>query len=364
VTSIVEVVGARPNFMKVAPVHRALVQRVASPTLVHTGQHYDREMSDVFLEDLGLPSPDVELGVGSGSHGRQTAEVMLRLEPVLEDMRPDVLVVVGDVNSTLAGSLTAAKLGIPVAHVEAGLRSYDRTMPEEINRVLTDVVSDLLFAPTPDAVDNLRREGVVEERIHLVGNVMIDTLDRLLPLAESTGILERLGVDGTPFFVSTVHRPSNVDADEPLRHTVAILRDVASLAPTLLVTHPRTAARLQSAGLASEDSPLRILPSLGYVDFLALMSRATGVLTDSGGIQEEAPSLGVPVLVLRDVTERPEAVEAGTARLVGTAADPIVSQASELLTDRAAYEAMAGAPNPYGDGRARVRIADAVEAGD
>lgn len=319
-TTVVEVAGARPNYMKIAPVHRAMLATGHfRPVFVHTGQHYDWEMSEIFMRDLGLPTPDFELGVGSGSHGEQTAHVMLRLEPILEQEQPDLVMVVGDVNSTLGAALTAAKLQVPVAHVEAGLRSFDRTMPEEINRQLTDVISDLLFAPSKDAVDNLLAEGISREKIHLVGNVMIDSLEALLPRARESDAVKRLGLNAKGFLLATLHRPSNVDTDSSLRLVADLLAVAASELPTVLVAHPRTRKRLLQTGLLTrmEADGLKVVEPLGYVDFLCLMSSAAGVLTDSGGIQEESTVLGVPCLTMRDRTERPVTVTEGTNQIVG-----------------------------------------------
>jgi UDP-N-acetylglucosamine 2-epimerase (non-hydrolysing) len=304
----VTVAGARPNFMKVAPVHRSMLAAgTFSHTFVHTGQHYDWEMSEVFLRELGLPQPDFELGVGSGSHAMQTAQVMTNLEPVLERLEPDLVIVVGDVNSTVAAALTAVKLQIPVAHIEAGLRSLDRTMPEEINRIVTDSISDLLFAPSLDGVENLRTEGVTEEKIHFVGNVMIDTLDALLPKAMESDVLDRLRLDDRGYLLVTLHRPSNVDTDASL--------DAVS---SLLVAAARLAAHLETGGV-------RTIEPVGYLDFLRLESSAAAVLTDSGGIQEETTVLGVPCLTLRETTERPITVTRGTNRLVGLDVERITS---------------------------------------
>lgn len=332
---VLEVAGARPNYMKVAPIHRAMLSVGGfTPLFVHSGQHYDWEMSQVFMRDLGLPAPDIELGVGSGSHAEQTAQVMLRLEPVLFEHRPDVVVVVGDVNSTLGAALAAAKVPIPVAHVEAGLRSFDRTMPEEINRVLTDVVAELLFAPSPDAVANLVAEGITRDKIHLVGNVMIDSLEALFPLTRDSDVLDRLGVDPGEYLVATLHRPSNVDGEASLRLVVDLLSAAAASLPILLVAHPRTRKRLVQAGLSEQvtSAGVRLVEPLGYLDFLCLMSRAAGVLTDSGGIQEETTVLGVPCLTLRDRTERPITVTEGTNQVVGLDRDRI-AQAVGRLTD-------------------------------
>jgi UDP-N-acetylglucosamine 2-epimerase (non-hydrolysing) len=334
----VNVVGARPNFMKVAPIHRAMRDDAEGyePFLVHTGQHYDREMSKVFFDDLGLPEPDVSLGVGSGSHVEQIAGVMLALEPVLRERRPDVVVVVGDVNSTLAAAVTAAKLAIPVAHVEAGLRSFDRSMPEELNRVVADMLSDLLFAPSPDAVENLLKEGIPAERIHLVGNVMIDSLLACRERAKDSTVLERLGVDPGGYFLATLHRPSNVDSPEDLRRAADILTRVGALLPVILATHPRTAKALDAAGMGHEleRGGVRVTGPLGYLDFLQLMAESAAVLTDSGGIQEETTVLGVPCITLRDRTERPITVTEGTNRVTGLDADAVLLAAGFALDGR------------------------------
>lgn len=320
------VAGARPNYVKIAPIYHAMRERGGfQPVFVHTGQHYDWEMSQVFLRDLGLSDADFELGVGSGTHAQQTAHVMLRSEPILASQRPDVVVVVGDVNSTLGAALAAVKLGIPVAHVEAGLRSFDRTMPEEINRMVTDVVADSLLAPSRDAVVNLRAEGIPEERIYLVGNVMIDSLEALLPAARRSDVLERLRLTSRGYFLATLHRPSNVDTDASLGQIVDILTDAAQARPVLLIAHPRTQKRLRASRLLArlEEGGVRVLQPLGYVEFLRLMSEAAGVLTDSGGIQEETTVLGVPCLTMRENTERTITISEGTNQLVGLDRDRI-----------------------------------------
>jgi UDP-N-acetylglucosamine 2-epimerase (non-hydrolysing) len=353
--TVVEVAGARPNYMKVAPIHRALLGAGGfRPLFVNTGQHYDWEMSEVFMRDLGLPEPDHELGVGAGSHAEQTAQVMARLEAVLLEEQPTLVLVVGDVNSTLGAALTAAKLTIPVAHVEAGLRSFDRTMPEEINRVVTDVVSDLLFAPTQEAVDNLLAEGIPPERIYLVGNVMIDTLEALLPRARESDVLSRLGLDAGGFLLTTLHRPSNVDGDSSLRLVVDVLSSAAREMPVILVAHPRTRKRLDHTGLTPllDKGGVRVIEPLGYVDFLGLMSSSAGVLTDSGGIQEETTILGIPCLTMRDRTERPITVTQGTNEVVGLDRERIESAVRRMV---------AGRPVPLGrpdlwDGRPAERI--------
>jgi UDP-N-acetylglucosamine 2-epimerase (non-hydrolysing) len=342
---VLNVVGARPNFVKIAPLLREMRRHAAIvPLLVHTGQHYGGRMSDPFFADLEIRSPDFDLGVGSGSHAAQTAEVMRRLEPVIEAVRPDVMIVVGDVNSTLAAAITAAKLGVTIAHVEAGLRSFDRSMPEEINRRLTDAVADLLFVTEESARDNLVREGVEPERIHFVGNVMIDALEIFRPRWEAAPICTRLGLaTGQPYAVLTLHRPANVDDPGVLMNLLDALHELARQLPILFPVHPRVAQRLASQGyplanLAEPGEPvpgkgITYLEPLGYLDFIALMSRARAVLTDSGGIQEETTILGVPCLTLRDNTERPVTVTNGTNRIIGTDPARIVTEALRTLND-------------------------------
>jgi UDP-N-acetylglucosamine 2-epimerase (non-hydrolysing) len=332
--------------------------------LVHTGQHYDPSMSDSFLADLEMPVPDVHLGAGSGSHAEQTARVMERLEPVLKEQRPDLVVVVGDVNSTLAAALVSAKLNLAVAHVEAGLRSFDRTMPEEVNRVLTDQVSELLFTTSPEGERNLLREGVAEDQIHFVGNTMIDSLERSLARARESKVVELLGLDGVRFGLVTLHRPSNVDDPRTFRGILEALRDVAEDTPLVFPAHPRTTKMLTEHGLADllrrgvepKAGGLIGIEPLGYLDFLALQSRAALVITDSGGIQEETTILGVPCLTVRPNTERPITIELGTNRLVGT--DPAVIR-------REARAALDGPTPPatrppLWDGKAGERIAATV----
>lgn len=318
---IVTICGARPNLMKIAPLMRAYRHREdISPLLVHTGQHYDRNMSELFFQQLEIPEPDLNLGVGSGSHAVQTAEVMKRFEPVVTEHRPDWVVVVGDVNSTIACALVAKKLGVNVAHVEAGLRSFDREMPEEINRVLTDAISDLLFVSEPSGVENLQREGISRDKVHFVGNVMIDTLKANLARAESASILEDLGLEEKAYNVVTLHRPSNVDSAEALGRIAESLDEIQKDLPTVFPLHPRTHHNLGKHGLRDRlegMSNLKMVEPLGYLDFLKLMGHAAVVLTDSGGIQEETTILGVWCLTLRENTERPITLTAGTNRLVG-----------------------------------------------
>ena len=338
------VVGARPNFMKIAPIMDALA-RVATPLqvrLVHTGQHYDEAMKHQFFNQLGIPRPDMDLEVGSGSHAVQTAEVMRRFEPVVDAEQPDAVLVVGDVNSTIACALVASKKGVPVIHVEAGLRSYDRAMPEEINRVLTDQISDLLFTTERSARDNLLREGVADNRIHFVGNVMIDTLLRhvkqavpaeqvLSGLADAPAFLQ----NSAGYGVVTLHRPSNVDDPVVLERLLVTLLDISERLPLIFPVHPRTEMRIKASGLESLlDTPrIQRLPPQGYLEMLGLMSRARLVLTDSGGIQEETTALGVPCITLRESTERPITAEQGTNTIVGTDPEKILFITDEILRE-------------------------------
>src|SRR5215204_1609510 len=355
---VINVVGARPNFMKVAPVVEAMRGRPAefAPLVVHTGQHYDARMSDDFFRDLGLPDPDVHLGVGSGSHAQQTAAVMQRFEPVVLEQRPDWVLVVGDVNSTLACALVCSKLGVRVAHVEAGLRSRDRAMPEEINRLLTDQLSDLLLTPSEDADRNLLAEGIPPERIRFVGNVMIDSLFKQLERAGGSRVREDLGVAGSDYAAVTLHRPSNVDRPEVLGGILTALRPIGERLPVVFPIHPRTRKNLEEFGLP-EGGGLRLVEPLGYLDFLRLYSGARLVLTDSGGIQEETTALGIPCLTLRENTERPVTVELGTNRVVGTDPGRIVAEAEAAL---AKDRGVAPPPPPLWDGATAGRILDAL----
>ena len=351
---ILHAVGARPNFMKIAPILRELRRRASvSQVLVHTGQHYDAKMSDVFFRDLGMPDPDVHLGVGSGTHAQQTASVMTGIEPVLEREKPDVVVIAGDVNSTLAVALVASKMGLPLAHVEAGLRSGDWTMPEEINRVLTDRLSDLLFTPSRDGDENLRREGIDPSRVHFVGNVMIDSLQAALPRAKESRIHERLELRKKGYALATLHRPANVDDPAALSRLLSALAAVAAEVPVVFPIHPRTRARL-APGFAAKG--LKLVEPLGYLDFLALTAGARLVMTDSGGIQEETTALGVPCLTLRENTERPVTVEVGTNQLVGTDPEKAIAAAREVLAGRAKE----GRLPELWDGRAAGRVAEVL----
>jgi UDP-N-acetylglucosamine 2-epimerase (non-hydrolysing) len=355
---ILAVVGARPNFMKIAPLLWEIKRRVnIDAFLVHTGQHYDERMSRLFFEELHIPRPDVDLGVGSASHAVQTAEVMKRFEPVLLEQRPDAVLVVGDVNSTLACALTAVKLEVPVAHVEAGLRSFDRSMPEEINRLLTDQISRWLFVSEPSGVSNLRREGIAEERVHFVGNVMIDTLLACRARCEDSPILENLGLKDRSYAVLTLHRPANVDQPPMLHGIMTAMARLQKELPVVFPVHPRTRNALN--GQANESmGNLIFTEPLGYLDFLKLMSHARLVLTDSGGIQEETTVLGVPCLTLRNNTERPVTVEQGTNQLVGLDPVRIVQAGLQVL----AVPPNGGRVPKLWDGGAAHRIVDILTA--
>jgi len=360
------VVGARPNFMKIAPIMRAFA---AEPRLqgilLHTGQHYDEAMKAAFFAQLGIPEPDVDLGVGSASHALQTAETMRRFEPELDRLRPGAVLVVGDVNSTIACALVAVKKGVPVIHVEAGLRSWDRTMPEEINRVLTDQISDLLFTTEQDAARNLEREGIDPARINFVGNVMIDTLRYNRPRATRPADLlamlssgERL-LSANGYGLLTLHRPSNVDDPDVLRGLLELLCELSEELPLVFPVHPRTRARIETAGLgASFERDVLAMPPLGYLDMLGLMGGARLVLTDSGGIQEETTALGVPCITLRENTERPITVTEGTNTVVGTNPERIRAAFREALDGRG----KAGRIPELWDGHAAERIAAAIAA--
>jgi UDP-N-acetylglucosamine 2-epimerase (non-hydrolysing) len=347
--------GARPNFMKLAPLLKALSADPAfQPVLVHTGQHYDDKMSGGFFRDLEIREPDHSLQVGSGSHAQQTAEIMKRFEPVAIAESPQAVVVVGDVNSTAACSLVAVKLGIPVAHVEAGLRSFDRSMPEEINRLVTDAISSLLLASEESGRVNLLSEGHPDARIRVVGNLMIDTLVANLERARSSAVPDELGATPGEYGLVTLHRPANVDSPEQLGALLGALSEISEAQPLFFPVHPRTRAVMSRHGIRA-DGRIRLIEPLGYLDFLGLMSRAAVVLTDSGGIQEETTALGIPCLTLRDNTERPVTVEEGTNRIAGTSAESI----------RAAWNAHRQSPKsgrvpPLWDGRAGQRCANAL----
>jgi UDP-N-acetylglucosamine 2-epimerase (non-hydrolysing) len=357
---IINIVGARPNLPKIAPLMREMQRHSEiEPILVHTGQHYDAALSDIFFRQMGIPTPHVNLEVGSGSHAVQTAEVLRRIEPVLLEHQPDLVLVVGDVNSTIAVSLAAVKLGISVAHVEAGLRSFDRSMPEEINRILTDALADYLFVTEEDAIQHLLKEGRPRESIYLVGNVMIDSLRHFLPIAQKSPIGEDLalknGAAWHRFGVLTLHRPSNVDSTAKLAELLGAIDAIAAQIPVIFPVHPRTQQRLTQAGITAHPQ-LKLIPPVGYLDFLCLLSKATLVLTDSGGIQEETTALGVPCLTLRENTERPITISEGTNLLIGTDSAKILAAAQNVL----AGKGKPGRIPPFWDGHAAERIVDVL----
>ena len=358
---ILNIVGARPNFMKIAPVMREMQRRDAEfqPLIVHTGQHYDAAMSDSFFTDLGMAKPDFYLEVGSHSHAVQTARIMTAFEPVVLEEKPDWVLVVGDVNSTIACALVCSKLGVRVAHVEAGLRSRDRTMPEEINRLLTDAISDLLLTTSQDADENLKVEGVAVEKIKFVGNVMIDSLFYSLKLAEGSHIREDFNLTGKEYAVLTLHRPSNVDDREKLGEMLDALCSIAERIPIIFPVHPRTKANIERFGFAEkiENSNIRLIAPLGYLDFMRMYSGARIVLTDSGGLQEETTALGIPCLTLRENTERPVTISHGTNILVGTNPEKIKQSAFEILSQPASTGKKIP---PLWDGKAAERICDAL----
>ena len=347
---VLHVVGARPNFVKAAPVLAAIKERGIRQTLVHTGQHYDRNMSDIFFTQLAIPDPDVNLGVGSGSHAAQTAEIIRQFEPIVLGYKPDIVLVYGDVNSTVAAALVCSKLLIPVGHVEAGLRSFDRTMPEEINRIVTDRLSDVLFTPSEDGDANLLREGVPPNKIYRVGNVMIDSLVKLLPMAE------KFPMNTWPerFALVTLHRPSNVDNNENLRRILDSFLEVRERLEIIFPVHPRTRKRIMEFGI--DVSKLCLLEPMPYIEFLSLQTRAAVVITDSGGMQEETTYLGVPCLTLRENTERPITVTIGTNKLVKEGSSSLTYELKNLLEGKGKK----GSVPPLWDGHAGNRIADVL----
>lgn len=362
-TQIDLIVGARPNFMKAAPVLEQF--RIRQPgwhsRLIHTGQHYDEKLSDLFFRQLGMPAPDVNLNIGSGSHAVQTARIMMALETVFTEQRPDLVMVFGDINSTAAAALVAAKLGIPLAHVEAGLRSFDRSMPEEINRLVTDAISDLLFVTEPSAAENLQREGVPAEKIFFVGNTMIDTLLKHRAHALALQMAARFGVTPNRYAVVTLHRPSNVDDAQSLARIIASLLELAAQIPVIFPVHPRTQQRLTNVynlrSLAAAN--LHCVEPLGYLEFIGLVADAAVVLTDSGGVQEETTILGVPCITLRENTERPITLTVGTNRLVGRDPQRMIAEALSII-------ASTGKPAPgmipeKWDGKAAERVVSILE---
>jgi len=355
---IMHIVGARPNFPKVAPIMAEMSKRpdLFDQVLVHTGQHYDYNMSQVFFEHLEMPAPDEYLNVGSASHAAQTAAIMVSFEPIVLKHRPDCVVVVGDVNSTVACALVCAKLGVRVAHVEAGLRSNDRTMPEEINRLLTDQISDLLFTPSKDGNENLIREGIDPAKIHFVGNVMIDTLIKLLPKALHRNKLRDFGLKPKEYILVTLHRPSNVDDPGVLRGILQAMAEISRDVPVIFPVHPRTRSRIHELNESIPNGTLQLVDPLGYLDFLALMNAAGLVLTDSGGIQEETTYLGVPCLTARPNTERPITVIEGTNRLVGSCCEELVEAMRKSFSRR---DVLPRRPELW-DGQAAARIAEVM----
>jgi UDP-N-acetylglucosamine 2-epimerase (non-hydrolysing) len=351
------VVGARPNFMKVAPVMAALrSHHGVEQLLIHTGQHYDANMSDIFFQQLGIPTPDINLGVGSGSHAVQTAQIMIKMEEVVSHVKPDIVVVYGDVNSTVAVALVCSKLLVPVAHVEAGLRSFDRTMPEEINRLVTDQIATLLFTPSTDGNLHLAREGVAEERVHLVGNVMIDTLIRLLPKADEAWHLLQPLLPAAGFVLVTLHRPANVDDAVMLKNILHALNELAEKILVVFPIHPRTRRRIEEQKLSELTRNLLLMEPLSYLDFLALQQHAIVVVTDSGGIQEETTYLGIPCVTVRDNTERPVTVTVGTNVLVGRDMVRLQAEITAVLAGRAKK----GSIPDLWDGHAGERIAETL----
>ncbi len=352
------IVGARPNFMKIAPILRAMKQHSAlHPILIHTGQHYDANLSDVFFDELEIQRPDISLGIGSGSHAQQTANILVAIEKVLveEDPPIDRVIVVGDVNSTMAATIAATKLQIPVAHVEAGLRSFDRSMPEEINRILTDSICDMLFVSEPIGVENLRNEGHKDEQIHLVGNVMIDTLLSQIEKAKQKHTIEKLDFCPTSYAVVTLHRPANVDSREVLSSLIDVLIEVSDELPLAFPIHPRTKSRLEEFGLDQklQRPNIKCLDPLGYLDFLCLTSQAKVIVTDSGGLQEESTVLGIPCLTMRPNTERPVTVDSGTSTLIGSCSKKLKSYMRQVIDGK--YKS--GRCPELWDGKASERVA-------
>ncbi len=358
---VLNVVGARPNFMKIAPIQRRMQQFPDDfqPILIHTGQHYDERMSKLFFEDLQLPQPDVYLGVGSASHAVQTANIMIRFEEICLKQNPDLIIVVGDVNSTIACSLVATKLHIPVAHIEAGLRSFDRNMPEEINRLLTDAISSYLFTTEESGTNNLLKEGVDSSKIHFVGNVMIDSLQYFSDIARQSAILQELNLTPQNYALVTLHRPSNVDDPDNFERILDAFEKIQEDIPIIFPIHPRTEKNIRSFGFEERIGAmknLRLIAPAGYLDFMRLLRKCKFVMTDSGGIQEETTFLGIPCLTLRETTERPVTVDIGTNEIVGTNTGKIVRSAGKVLSG----EWKKGAIPELWDGRAAERIVEVL----
>lgn len=354
---ILNVVGARPNFMKIAPIQRAMEKMKDSfePILVHTGQHYDERMSKLFFDDLELPQPDIYLGVGSGSHAEQTAKIMIEFERVCEQQKPDLVLVVGDVNSTAACSMVASKMWIPIAHVEAGLRSFDRQMPEEINRIITDALSEYLFVTEKSGITNLTNEGIPASKIHFVGNVMIDSLIYFLDKENTSRILKDMNLKEKSYALVTLHRPSNVDEAENFIRIITAFKQIQNDIPIVFPIHPRTQKNIEKFGLQGEISQLKnlkLIPPVGYLDFMQLMVNCRFVMTDSGGIQEETTYLGIPCLTMRETTERPVTAEIGTNEIVGTDTEKITRLAKKII----AGDWKKGQVPELWDGKAAERI--------
>ena len=356
-TKILSLVGARPNFIKIAPLHRSFAQykNIIEHKICHTGQHFDNNMSQIFFDELGLPEPDFYLGVGGGTHTTQTAEIMVRLEKILETEKPDLLIVPGDVNSTMAGALTASKMGIPLAHVEAGLRSFDRTMPEEINRMVTDVLADYLFVSEKSGLVNLKKEGIADDKVFFVGNIMIDSLVHYLSKIRKSAIYTEMGVNPKDYILVTFHRPSNVDHHESLSSICGLLNQIAEHKKVIFPVHPRTRKNLESSHLISLlNKNILLSEPIGYIDFLALVKDALLIITDSGGIQEETTFLGVPCITVRDNTERPVTVDQGTNLLAGTDFTRVHSAVTEVLNG----QIKKGSVPELWDGKTADRITD------
>ncbi len=356
---VISVVGARPNFMKIAPIHRAFQkhQGAVEHLICHTGQHYDERMSEIFFKDLELPRPDFYLGAGSGTHAEQTAKIMLEFEKTAVNEKPDLVIVAGDVNSTIACSLVAVKMGIKVAHIEAGLRSFDRTMPEEINRILTDAISEYLFVTEESGVINLEKEGISKDKIFLVGNTMIDSLVHFLPRTEKSDVLSELKLKPSGYCLVTLHRPSNVDSEGFLKELFDVFDSLSGNTKIVFPVHPRTMKNIEAAGLKHNlNSSLIITEPAGYIDFLALIKDAGLIITDSGGIQEESTYLGVQCLTVRENTERPITVELGTNQLIGTNLQDVKTSALEVIGGKVKQ----GSVPPLWDGHTAERIVDII----
>jgi len=353
------IAAARPNFMKIAPLWHALKKEVwAEPFIVHTGQHYDLNMSDVFFQDLGLPEPDIHLGVGSGSHAQQTGQVMMAYEKILMEKRPDLVIVVGDVNSTVAATLAAVKLGIRTAHLEAGLRSFDRTMPEEINRLITDSIADILWTPSPDGDENLLREGVAPEKIHRVGNIMIDSLEMLRPGIRKQAAFREFGLNRGNYVMVTLHRPSNVDDPKNLKSLCELLNGISEKLPVVFPIHPRTRKNIEQNNLTDilgKAPGVHLLEPLNYIRFMNLVFNCGFVITDSGGIQEETSYLGIPCLTMRPNTERPVTITQGTNRLCRLG--ELEQNVEDILSGKASHKARID----LWDGKTAGRVVESIK---